>query len=127
MTDTTPEIEAVAKAIYVADFSPEASPMTWADAPKGTKQHSIKMARAAIAAMPGWQPIETAPTKGRIMLHRPTSGMSEPDIGDFDNDCYAKKPRPYWSSERRWMGVSWCRTHTPTHWMPLPKPPKDDK
>lgn len=70
-----------------------------------------------------WQPIETAPKDGRmILLYRPTGGgWMNTATGSWNDDRYAKNPRPYWESWLR-IGVDW-RTLPPTHWMPLPEPP----
>lgn len=75
-----------------------------------------------------WRPIETAPKDRRVMLYRPTHNnawLLTVSAGQYDDDRYAKKPRPYWGSdvERVW-GVLACRDNPPTHWMPLPEPPK---
>jgi len=73
-----------------------------------------------------WEPIETAPKDGtRILTYRPEGhDWSKVGIGDWDDDKYAKKPRPYWSDQNeRILGVLWCRKNQPTHWMPLPNPP----
>ena len=79
-----------------------------------------------------WQPIETAPKDGaEVLLYAPgrvTYGAwskpsetphityrdgfaPEPEYEDFD---------PYWAS---WDG-GFTEAHPPTHWMPLPEPPK---
>jgi hypothetical protein len=66
--------------------------------------------------MTEWQPIETAPRDGRRVLL-----------------CRAKHPEPwsahtgYWHKSREiWspMGMYPERNPNPTHWMPLPEPPK---
>lgn len=74
------------------------------------------------------QPIELAPkspnghTRIQILLWRPGSGW---DLGYWDPDQYAKKPRPYWaSSSKKYQGVVWMRNTPPTFWLPLPPDPK---
>ena len=61
-----------------------------------------------------WQPIETAPKDGTRILAYCAGGDWQDVI--------------YW--EASWQGAPfWCsdRTKTdPTHWMPLPEPPKGD-
>ena len=72
-----------------------------------------------------WSPIETAPTAQRSVLE-PTprflllckSGKVE--IGRYDHDRYARKPRPFWHLEGRLGRVLDMRGDEPTHWMPLP-------
>jgi hypothetical protein len=77
-------------------------------------------ARAAILAMSEWQPIETAPKDGRrLILHWSTTGYV--DVR-------------YWRpGQERWWGFpdsdprydpDLAIKNVPTHWMPLPKPPK---
>lgn len=74
-----------------------------------------------------WRPIETAPRDGtRILLYRPTAGeWGQFVFGKYENDEYAKKPKPHFRTdlERLW-GVRSDRESQPTHWMPLPEPPK---
>ena len=76
---------------------------------------------AAQPGTPGWQPIETAPTDGRVIL-----------VGT--NDWFAAATRPH---EGRWwthhpplfgrrphdINTPDMRAEAPTHWHPLPDPP----
>lgn len=58
-----------------------------------------------------WQPIETAPKDGtRILTYRQ---------GYVENMAVA------WSYELGWHPVFGDIWPNPTHWMPLPSPPKD--
>lgn len=67
-----------------------------------------------------WQPIETAPLDRVIQLWR----NGQWDVGRFDKEEFAKKPKPYWLGYySHWNGVRWMRLHKPTHWMPLPDAP----
>lgn len=69
-----------------------------------------------------WQPIETAPKDEKILLARAGQWV---DIGEWEDDRHAKKPRPYWTANREWWaGKMAMREQQPTHWMPLPPPPK---
>jgi hypothetical protein len=71
-----------------------------------------------------WQPIESAPKgEDKILLYCPRLGVCGP--GRWSEDKYAKRPRPFWThwGERIW-GVSLVRVDQPTHWMPMPEPPK---
>lgn len=73
-----------------------------------------------------WQPIETAPKDGSIiLLYRPTAAKwAVIAPGAWNDDHYAKHPRPYWEGWLKIGSVSEYRYWTPTHWMPLPEPPK---
>jgi hypothetical protein len=70
-----------------------------------------------------WKPIETAPKDGTHILLYPTrwTGISA-DVGVFDHDKYAKRPRPYWR-RRGSNSVTDDRGLAPTHWQHLPPPP----
>jgi hypothetical protein len=80
-----------------------------------TKSINEELARAAIEAMLGWQPIETAPKDGeRILVARPFATINANMVGE-----------DYWAD--RLQGGCWARSTPmaqPTHWMPLPEPPK---
>ena len=68
-----------------------------------------------------WQPIETAPKDREILLACPKRGVVR---GKWDDNRYAKHPRPYWSHDReRIWGTLACRRDQPTHWMELPDMP----
>lgn len=77
-----------------------------------------------------WRPISEAPKDGtRVMLYRPTSHYQWTRVvaGEFKTDQYAKKPRPFWTHDREMLsGMAEVRAHQPTHWMPLPEPPKEE-
>lgn len=69
-----------------------------------------------------WQPMETAPRDGsRVLLfYQKTGGV----VGHWNIDRFAKKPAPYWSSDREHItGTRHARAVGPTHWAPLTEPP----
>ena len=73
-----------------------------------------------------WQPIETAPKDGKIVLYRPLAWpWARITIGSWNADGYRKNPRPYWKMDRLDVSVAQMRKWEPTHWMPLPEPPED--
>jgi hypothetical protein len=73
-----------------------------------------------------WQPIETAPKDGTLILAWFTWLHGRVCICSWNTDRYAKRPRPYWSTlDERVFGISRAREGQPTHWMPLPDPPPD--
>jgi hypothetical protein len=80
--------------------------------------------------MSEWQPIETAPRDGTRLflwdshLDLAISGMwhVEPTI---DNPVQGYEPGwAWWVSDRDY--VMWDDGTSPTHWMPLPKPPQSN-
>lgn len=61
-----------------------------------------------------WQPIETAPKDGtRVLLHSPDTHLYTPVLGTW------VETKERWEE---WGGYYPCN---PTHWMPLPEPPKE--
>lgn len=79
-----------------------------------------------IAAMAptGWQPIETAPQDGTVVLVYPGtwSGRSV-STAVWDAQHFASRPRPYWRRDDA-IGARDSRDKPPTHWMPLPNAPQ---
>lgn len=70
-----------------------------------------------------WQPIETAPKDKTIIVFMGNYVVT----AKWYDDKFAKKPRPYFNCEGlHFMGKSWQRENQPTHWMPLPPPPKGE-
>jgi len=102
MTDDM--IERVARAIKSVSLVP------WERIEPRSQADYWFMARAAIAAMPGWQPIETAPRDGTKFLGVTKSGRMKVDW--FDVTLSVSQ----FAHERGDNGY--------THWMPLPEPPK---
>lgn len=75
--------------------------------------------------MSDWQPIETAPKDQTILLYRPTaSSYARIAPGEWDDQRHHARPTPHWMSWHRLALVSDNKEHSPTHWMPLPEPPK---
>jgi len=74
-----------------------------------------------------WQPIETAPKDNVVMLYRPTSPYEWHKVapGKYNDNKFGHKPRPYWESWFRVNSVTDDRNSPPTHWLPLPEPPKE--
>lgn len=65
-----------------------------------------------------WQPIDTAPKDRLILLFWPaTGGMSiRIACGKWDHDEYARRPKPYWTSDRKFIGVREHRDRPPIAW-----------
>lgn len=70
-----------------------------------------------------WQPIDTAPKKGSIIVWSPLLG-GRPVIASWDNDQYAKNPIPRFTTSDRIYGRR--DLIGVTHWMPLPPPPQNN-
>jgi hypothetical protein len=93
----------------------------WADRlPSGTWDRDLLRDVAAALRSPadGWRTIESAPKDGtRVLVYRPRvvyDGITW--MPEIDKD--------------RWSGSSWWesrRIQQPTHWMPLPSPPAEEK
>jgi hypothetical protein len=72
-----------------------------------------------------WRSIDSAPKDGaRLLLVYVTSFGPRVMVGRWDDDRYAKNPKPYWTgdAESIW-GRAVARKSAPTHWMSLPQPP----
>lgn len=61
-----------------------------------------------------WQPIETAPKDGTLILAAWDKSQAVSIVS------YAKEP----TGGFFWLTDDDCFVSTPTHWMPLPEPPK---
>ena len=97
----------------------------------------IKRLRAELAEMQkqrdeaaAWRPIGTAPMNGMVVMlygdGRVTCGswISERDIMVSDHSgCYpsGETTPAYWQSH----DGGFTEKHPPTHWMPLPQPPRE--
>lgn len=65
-----------------------------------------------------WQDISTAPKDGtRVLL---TDGLNTASVG------FWRRTYEEWHPNEM-TEINWWRMQPPTHWMPLPKPPKDGK
>lgn len=81
-----------------------------------------KLAKAAIAAMKpqeSWQPIETAPKNGTNILVWWPNEFHCPLVAHWNNGKYN-------GDKIGWKLTAWSNSKEtePTHWMPLPQPPK---
>ena len=64
--------------------------------------------------MSAWQPIETAPKDGSDILV----------FLDGNGEDFSRIAVVYWRNAG-FREFAWdCQIHTPTHWQPLPEPPK---
>lgn len=70
-----------------------------------------------------WQPIETAPKDGRMVLLA-ESGYVECGFWHDGSECYGHRGGAGWFSEEDRHNLLTARNVHPTHWMPLPAPPQ---
>ncbi len=71
---------------------------------------------------PKWQPIETAPMDGTVVIVWPPTFRGVVSCARFDSNKNAKRPRPYWRRIDT-DSISISRENHPTHWLPvLPGP-----
>ena len=76
-----------------------------------------------------WQPIETAPKRHELLVFRKDAGVfiakfvSPDDVmsdEEIDKSEFPEDFEAWWSDAYGWQEG----TELPTHWMPLPEPPK---
>lgn len=73
--------------------------------------------------MSEWQPIESAPKDGAYIMVYPPTFNNVVSCASWDEDKYARFPRPFWRRTDS-NKIYDSRSTPPTHWMPLPEPPK---
>lgn len=110
-----------------------AEPMYWIELPDGTKrwwaESLTKEAWEKSTVAMGWQPIETAPKDGSIIL------LAGGVWGDDDMEVAARVMCARWYKSNLYDDAFWnaCEAECghsifpykgPTHWMPLPSPPE---
>ena len=71
-----------------------------------------------------WQPIETAPKNGTYVRVWPPTWGEVSSCAQWDDDKYAKKPRPYWRRTDA-IGTRDSRDNPPTHWKPVDAAPEE--
>lgn len=81
-------------------------------------QRGNPKAKGMEGRMAGWQPIETAPKGGPILLFSPEEEVGQA-VGMWADDKY-NGPGFYECINDEYMVIG------PTHWQPLPEPPKQD-
>lgn len=88
-------------------------------------------AKAAVNAMQQWQPIETAPKDGtKILGWNQQLGQRETFMDKYTDGSpgYKKHKESGGPIDIGWYWFdpihNWASTWKPTHWMPLPEPPK---
>ena len=76
---------------------------------------SEAFAREILAAIPAWQPIETAPRDGTRFLAFSPFGSQNMDIVSWDGEADS------WAD----FSGAWWPDGDLSHWQPLPEPPKE--
>lgn len=77
-----------------------------------------------VQAVPDWQPIETAPKDGRLIFVGHEKGVWAARYNDIFSSGY-KPTNPWRSMLLNHDHIRHNHSLTPTHWMPLPQPPKE--
>lgn len=70
-----------------------------------------------------WQPIETAPKQGAILIAGGLYQYYEHSRSEFKGICIAYWYQDHWRGDQNEGHDEW-NIHWPTHWMPLPELPK---
>jgi hypothetical protein len=79
----------------------------------------VQCARAAVEAAAGWQPIESAPKTGEILLWNGALFIGEWE----DGKGWRTTETSAWYSEPIWLDPR-DQTEAPTHWKPRPEQPE---
>jgi hypothetical protein len=91
----------------------------------GNASREWNLAKETMSNEPQWQPIETAPKDGTLVLlyciwykniNVDYAYLGDIFVGGYSNDKCYDRWLVYWDDQETKI--------TPTHWMPLPKPPK---
>jgi hypothetical protein len=69
--------------------------------------------------MTEWQPIDTAPRDNSIILLAGIDDLGDQVVGEGYWETYL-----WWNGEHNDPEWSWGWEAEPTHWMPMPEPPK---
>lgn len=124
--DVNDPVEIIARAIVTADEQNGGPPWDYIAAlGKHALEPAYDRARAVLAALaeagmapPVWRPIDDeAKALGTVLAIMGDRIV----IADWDDDRYARKPRPHWRA-----GISntlWSRANQPPVYMPLPAAP----
>ena len=70
--------------------------------------------------MAEWQPIETAPKDGTLVLVVGRNGLAVQASWEWDGDDPTDWDDGSWDY---WVNIPGYGMHVFTHWMPLPEPP----
>ena len=77
--------------------------------------------------MNGWQPIETAPKDGTIVIVWPPTFTGAMSCARYDAQKHHLRPRPFWYRLDSYGGTFLCRERAPTHWRPVLTGPNGEK
>jgi hypothetical protein len=80
--------------------------------------------------MSGWQPIETAPKDGTlVLLFTKRKEYSRVQIGSFREDDFVPGEPMFFADDYDDFSTGYCSTplDDATHWMPLPEHPPSER
>ena len=72
-----------------------------------------------------WQPIETAPTNKRVLIFIPKAEILGSAVYRAIKVVDLGATESRWHVSALYGGIDIDPFYAPTHWMPLPEPPKD--
>lgn len=75
---------------------------------------------------PDWQTIDTAPRDVRIIVGRAAVPAGLATLPAYSGEAFWSDARQAWCFVSQYKGTV-LNYDRPTHWMPLPTPPGDDK
>jgi hypothetical protein len=82
-----------------------------------------QLSALAEKAEQAWLPIETAPKDGSYVFVWPPLWNGAIGCACWDEDGFARRPRPFWRRLDDMGRITESRDNQPTHWQPLPVPP----
>jgi hypothetical protein len=82
-----------------------------------------QLSALAEKAEQAWLPIETAPKDGSYVFVWPPLWNGTIGCACWDEDGFARRPRPFWRRLDDMGRITESRDNQPTHWRPLLAPP----
>lgn len=74
-----------------------------------------------------WQTIDTAPRHQRIIVGRASVSCGRATLPAYSGEAFWSDERQAWCFNSEFFARPVMEYDNPTHWMPLPTPPGDDK
>ena len=87
----------------------------------------IEALNGLLAKSPKWQTIDTAPRHQRIIVGRAAVRVGTATLPAFCGEAFWSESKQAWCFHSEFFARPVMEYDNPTHWMPLPTPPGDDK